>query len=117
MNNAADGYTLTATSPGLADGVSNAFNVAARQLVITTVVANMQAGTPFNLTVQARDGDNNTAENFNSNVTLSAAAPVGGSDFNGGAQNANAAGGTAQFTDLALNDAADNYTINANSPT
>src|SRR5688572_7191212 len=81
LNNAADGYTLTATSPGLTDGVSNTFNVAARQLVITTVIANMQAGTPFNLTVQARDGDNNTAEHFNSNVTLSAAAPVRGPDF------------------------------------
>ncbi|WP_258272945.1 hypothetical protein, partial [Escherichia coli] len=80
--NAADGYVLTASSPGFADGVSNAFNVAARQLVITTLIANMQAGTPFILTVQARDGDDNTAENFTSNVTLSAAAPVGGSDFN-----------------------------------
>ena len=38
------------------------------------MVANMKAGTPFNVTVQALDANNALAENFNGNVTLSAAA-------------------------------------------
>ena len=55
------------------------------------------------------------AENFAGNVILDASAAIGGSNFNGGTQNATAAGGTASFTNLALNDAADGYMILASA--
>ncbi len=112
LNNAANGYTATATSAGVTDGVSNAFNVSARQLLVTTVVANMQAGTPFSITVEARDGNNALAENFNGSIAINAAA-VGGSNFNAGTQNASAVAGSATLGGLALNDAANGYTITA----
>ena len=108
LNDAADGYTATAASAGLTSGVSNAFNVTARQLVITTVVPNHQAGTPFSVTVEARDANNIVAENFSGNVSLDAAA-TGGSNFNGGTKNAAAVAGSATFTGLVLNNAADGY--------
>jgi hypothetical protein len=114
LNNAADGYTATASAAGLTSGVSNAFNVTARALVITTVIANMEAGTPFGVTVEARDGNNALAENFNSSVSLTAEA-LGGSNFNGGTQMAAASAGVATFAGLVLEDEADNYVLTASS--
>jgi hypothetical protein len=113
LNNAADGYLASAGSAGLTSGLSNSFDVTAGQLVIVNVVPNHQAGTLFNVAVEARDGNNAVAENFTGNVTLDAAAPVGGSNFNGGPQNSAATAGTANFTNLALDNAADGYTITA----
>ena len=74
LNNAADGYTITAASSGPTSGTSNSFNATARQLVIATVVANMQAGTVYSLSVEARDANNVLAENFTGSVSLNAAA-------------------------------------------
>ena len=116
LNDAADGYTATAASPGLTSGVSNAFDAAPpRQLVITTVVPNHQAGTPLAVTVEARDANNSVAENFSGTVSLNAAA-TGGSNFVGGTKNVVAVAGVATFPGLVLNDAADNYSITASSP-
>src|SRR4051794_31955069 len=114
LNDAADGYTLAASSPGLAPGISNSFDVTARQLAIATAVANVQAGVPFSATVQARDADGNVAENFNGSVALDAVA-TGGSNFSGGTQNSAAIAGVAVFATLGLGDAADGYTITANT--
>jgi hypothetical protein len=115
LNNAADGYVVTASSAGLTSGISNAFNVTARQLVIATVVANMQAGTPFSVTVEARDANNAVAENFTGQVSLNAAAPVGGSNFDGGQRTATAVAGTVSLTNLTLSSAASGYTVTAAS--
>lgn len=115
LGNAADDYVLTATSTGVTDGQSNSFDVTASQLVITSEVTDMQAGTPFAVTVEARDADDVTAENFNGDLAASAAAPIGGANFNGGSQATIASGGSALFDGLALNDAADGYTIDVSS--
>jgi hypothetical protein len=112
LNDAADGYALTAAATGLTPGVSNTFRVTARQLLIMGAVANRPAGTPFAVQVEARDGNNALSENFSGSISLDAVA-IGGSNFNGGTAHANANAGVASFGTLALNDAADAYTIGA----
>jgi ribosomal protein S28E/S33 len=113
LPNAADGYTLTASSPGLA-GTSNAFAVSARSLSITTPVGNTRAGDPFNLTVQAFDAQPTpqVAENFDESVSLVANHTPDGSGF-ASPVSQNAAGGTASFSGLQLLDAANGYSIGA----
>jgi len=113
LNNAADGYTSSASASGATAAVSNSFNVTARQLSVAPI-ADVAAGTAFNTAIQARDGDNNVAENFTGAVTLSAAA-IGGSNFNGGSPAGTAAAGVANFSGLALNNAASNYIATAAS--
>src|SRR6185503_2600989 len=99
LNNAANGYVVSATAAGLTSGVSNSFNVTAGHLVVTTVIANMQAGTAFGVTVEARDGNNSVAENFTSSIALNASA-IGGANFPGGTVNATASSGSVTFTGL-----------------
>ena len=108
LNNAANTYQITASAAGLTDGLSSTFNVTATHLAILAI-GNVQAGTPFNVTVQGRDADNNVAENFSGNVDVNASA-TGGSNFNGGQASVAAVGGSATFVGLVLNDAADGYT-------
>ena len=64
--------------------------------------------------MQARDANNNVAENFSGNVSLNASA-TGGSNFNGGTASASAVAGVASFNALALNNAANGYTVTAAS--
>jgi len=118
INNAADGYTFSAqaTSSGglVTDAINAAFNVTAHHLTVTTVVANHEVGSPFNVTVEARDGNDALAENFAGNVNVNAAA-AGGSNFVGGTQTTPAVAGAATFANLVLNTAADTYTITASA--
>ena len=74
----------------------------------------MRAGTPFGLGVEARDGNNAIAENFNGNITLNADAR-GGSNFVGGSQVLPAAAGSVSFGGLTLNNAANNYSVTASA--
>jgi hypothetical protein len=108
------GRIATAAAPGLTAGASNSFHVTARQLVVTTVIANMAPGTSFGITVEARDGNNALAENFTGAVALDAGAP-GGANFNGGTANASAVAGVTTFTGLVLSTAANNYILTATS--
>ena len=118
INNAASGYTVTASGPagsGITNGASNSFNVAARQLVVTTVIANQESGTAFDVAVSARDADNNVAENFTGTTSLNAAA-TGGSNFVGGTKTLAAVSGAVTFDDVVLNNAANGYTVTATAP-
>jgi 6-phosphogluconolactonase (cycloisomerase 2 family) len=74
----------------------------------------MQAGTPFPVTVEARDANNALAENFTGSVALNAKA-AGGANFEGGTPNAAAVAGVASFSGLVLNTAANSYVVVASS--
>ena len=117
INNAANGYTFAAqaTSTGVlvADAIDAAFNVTGTHLAVLAV-GNVRSGTVFNVTAQARDANNNVAENFTGNVNLNAAA-VGGSNFTGGTQNEASVGGVATFPNRLLNNAADFYQVTASA--
>lgn len=116
IDSAATGYTLTATSGGLTNGVSAAFDVNAgtvTQLIFQQQPTSAQAGaviTP-NVTVVAKDAIGNINTGYTNLVTLTL--PVNP----GSATPANAAvaasGGTATFTGLFLDKVGTGYTLQA----
>src|SRR5262249_34030366 len=67
VSDAANGYTFNATSTSgavlVSSPTSNAFDVTFATLAIS-VVPNLRSGDGFNVTVTAKDANNNTAENF-----------------------------------------------------
>ena len=77
---------VTASAPGVNNGVSNAFNVTATHLAVLADAQRPCRRSVQRRPSQARDANNNVAENFTGNVNLNAAA-TGGSNFNGGTAN------------------------------
>ena len=114
LNNAANTYQITASAAGLTDGLSSTFNVTANHLAFPAAIPDVEAGTPFNVQVQARDADTNLAENFSGSVSINAAAPAARTS-SAAPQNAAAVSGSATFTNVVLNAAAANYTVTASS--
>ena len=134
INNAANGYRITATStsPNPATGAAGlgvqttAFNVTFSTVFVSAisgvvVANNVAAGAPFNLAVEARDANGNLSENFTGSFTLNADAPDVGGDTN--TENPVKVGttvdlstaGRAVFTALSINNAANGYRITATS--
>lgn len=72
-------YSLTASSPGLADTTSNEFNVVVigqlTQFIVERVpfgnISNKLAGQSFNITIIAKDGQPDTVNTFTGTVNLS----------------------------------------------
>jgi hypothetical protein len=82
INLAANGYTLTAvvTTPNLpaVNATSTSFNITADHLAFNPGPTTFVAGTPFNVTVEARDltsGGTHVAGNYSSIVTLTITGP------------------------------------------
>src|SRR5204862_2717400 len=71
INNPGTGYILTGAASGLTAATSNAFNITgnATKLVISGSVA-QAAGTANNLTITAKDGNNNPALSYTGDKTL-----------------------------------------------
>ena len=100
------GYTLQATSPGLASTASNNINVyaegVATQLVVSTQpTAIVTAGSTFGLVVQAEDGYGDLDRTFNGSVTLAVANNTYGVPL-GGTLTTTAVSGVATFSGLSL---------------
>jgi hypothetical protein len=114
INLAGSGYTLVASSGGLAatDPASvDVFPAAAEVLVITTQPpASVEAGALFSLLVEARDTLGNLVPAFTGEVTISIGSNPGGANLAGTAT-APAVSGVASFTDLFLDRAATGYTL------
>lgn len=112
------GYTLTATSPGLAEATSAAFDItpAATQLVFTAQPANATAGTTMSpaLRVVATDSSGDTAIAFAGTVTLAIGGSQGGGTLSG-TTTASAVNGVATFDDLWIQKADTGYTLTAAS--
>jgi hypothetical protein len=84
INNAGTGYTLAATSAGLAGATSSAFNIGptvANFLVEASAGGNIgaqTAGAPFTIKITARDASNATVTAFNRAVTLTSSGMLSG---------------------------------------
>ena len=97
LNDAANGYVITASASGFASVVMPPFNVTATALTVSNI-AGVAAGAPFQVKATARDANNNIAENFTGVVTLTAIPTSGaGGDFTAN-KTATAVGGVASFT-------------------
>jgi hypothetical protein len=115
------GYTLTATTTGVADVVSAAFDVTAgpaAALFFTVEPADAVAGAPITpaVVVTARDAQGNVATGFTSDVTvvISAGAGTTGAALSG-TTTAAAVAGVATFDDLGIDSVGTGYTLTATS--
>src|SRR4051794_16367111 len=121
IDNAADGYTFTATASGALSGTSNAFAATFRTLSVGAV-ADTRSGSPFSVSVTARDNNGNSAENFGSGTSdgsdlalmnLAAAAVANGQTAFDAAVAPTFSSGVATFSGLGISNAADGYTFRA----
>ena len=117
LNKAAAGYTLVATTAGLAPDTTTAFTVvpgAAAALAITTAPTTGQSGVALapQPIVRIVDANGNTVTGSSATVT---AALASGAGTLGGTLNAGAVSGVATFTNLTLTGTVGNYTINFTS--
>ena len=115
LDQAADGYELTATSGTLATATSNAFNVTpatATQLVVSSLDRNVLLNSPFGVNVYAEDAYGNVDPTFNGNVSLALAANTGNATL-GGTLSEIAVDGVASFSGVTISSIATNYTLQA----
>ena len=115
IDTAAAGYTLRA-SLGNVTATTGSLTVTpgqATQLAITTPPpSNLTAGSPFGLTVTAKDGFGNVVTSYTGPVTLALASNPGKTSLQG-KTTVNAIAGVATFSGLSLSSAAAGYTLQA----
>jgi hypothetical protein len=115
---AAAGYTIRASSTGLAQATTGTIEVtpgAPTQLVVSVQPpTSVQAGAGFGLVVLAEDRFGELASGYSGDVTLTLASAPGGATL-GGTVTVAAAGGVATFAGLTLNQAGQGYTLEASS--
>ena len=117
VDKAGSGYTLRATSTGLANATSTAFDVAPaapNRLVFTTQPGGATAGAALSPqpVVTVQDAFGNTVTASTASITLALDANPGGGALSGQATVA-AANGVATFSGLSLNRAGAGYTLRA----
>ena len=112
LDRAGDGYTLRASSDGLAAATTAAFDVAAgtatRLVVTTQPPESVVAGVPFGLTAAAEDGQGNIVPSFSGIISVSLAGGPGGTSP-GGTLTLTTRDGVATFPGLTLDRAGTGY--------
>jgi hypothetical protein len=120
IDKAGSGYTLTATSPGLAGATCAAFDItpAAIQLVFTIQPGDAVAGASISPSVRVTVSDSSgaTATAFSGPVTVAIGTNPGGGTLSG-TTTVQAFDGVATFHDLAVRKAGSGYTLTAASGT
>ncbi|HEY6059952.1 MAG TPA: hypothetical protein VIV10_05155, partial [Gemmatimonadales bacterium] len=121
IDSAGTGYTLTASTAGLADEVSATFKVTpgpGSRLAFTVQPKSVKAGAVFSppIEVTVLDAIGNTATSYAGNVTLSITTGTGTSGANlAGTKTVSVAAGVASFSDLSIDLAGNGYTLSARS--
>ena len=119
INQPGTGYTLTASSTGVASVVSSAFNVTigpASRLVFTTQPATSPPGATISpaVVVTVQDIAGNTVLTFNTAITLAIGTNPGNGTLSGHTALApENGGGVTTFSDLSINNVGDGYTLTA----
>jgi hypothetical protein len=116
IDSAGTGYTLTATSGSLTDGVSTSFAInagAVTQLLFTVQPTNVAAGATItpNVALVAKDAIGNINTAYTSTVTLSLPVNPGGAVVGNGS--VAASGGIVTFNGLFLDKVGTGYTLQA----
>ncbi|WP_324987892.1 S8 family serine peptidase [Hyalangium sp.] len=118
INQAASGYTLTASTTGVQNITSGAFDIApaaAAQLAFSTQPGNTLAGAPITpVRVSLQDAFGNQLSSSTQNVTLALAANPAGGTLSGTTTVA-AVNGVATFGDLSIARAGTGYTLTASA--
>src|SRR5437762_2972674 len=121
INNAGNGYTLTASASGLTGATSTSFNIPhaalplATNLAFTTQPQSTQAGqTMPAVKVTARDASGNTVTSYTGLITVAIGANPSGGTLSG-TTSVNAVNGVATFSTLSINNAGNGYTLTASA--
>src|SRR5439155_620056 len=119
IDKAGTGYTLVASSTGLTNQTSSAFNITAgtaTQLVFSVQPTNTVAGAAITPAIQvtAQDGSGNTATGFTGNITLAIGTNSGSGTLAGTLSHA-AVGGVATFSGLSIGKVGTGYTLTASA--
>lgn len=118
IDRSGSGYTLRATSAGLASDTSAAFNVTAAtatSLTFSTQPPTIAGqGAPFTVVVTARDGFSNVATGFTGTVTVAIGTNPAGGTLSGTTGVA-AVAGVALFNTLAIDNVGSGYTLTASA--
>lgn len=117
ITRAAQGYTLSASSPGLASATSDAFKIvagAATGIAFVTPPSNIGAGAAFSPAIQVavQDQYGNAVITAPGGITLALAANPGGGTLSG-TLTAALSSGVATFPGVSIDKAAQNYTLSA----
>src|SRR5436190_994793 len=119
INNAGNGYTLTASASGLTGATSVSFNITAAppppatHVAFTTQPQTTRAGQPTpELRVSALDEAGNVVTGFTGLITVALGADPGGGTL-AGTTSVNAVSGVATFSTLSINNAGYGYTLTA----
>ena len=120
LDTAGTGYTLQASSSGVTSAVTGSFTVdpagAVRLVIIRQPPATVTAGSGFAVSVQGEDAFGNFVGSFSGTVILSLANNPGGPGaMPGGPLAAMAVSGVATFSNVVLDVADANYTLQASS--
>ena len=115
VNSPGNGYTVQATSAGLACGLSLPFDVTNDQLVVTAQpLSNVAAGGSLGLTIAAENSSGNVDTSFQGPVNVALIADQGSNVTLSGTLTATAANGVATFSGLTV-DQAGYYALSASS--
>jgi hypothetical protein len=116
IDKAGNGFTIQATGTGLTAATTDSFDVtaaAASQLIVTVQPpSTITAGNTFGLTVTAEDQYGNVATAFASSVAIALQSDPGGGSL-GGTGSMVPTDGVATFSDLAIDKAANGFTVQA----
>jgi dUTPase len=96
------GYTLVASTTGLTNGTSAAFNATGKWVVTTAPPSSVTAGDQFGLTAMDEDGAGNVDTSYTGTVTIAVSYPS--SSTLGGTVMVQANNGVVSWSDLALTD-------------
>ncbi len=120
LNQAANGYSIEATSTGLSSVTTNPFDVvpaAASKLAITTEPPqSVTAGQKFSMAVTVEDKYGNTETGYVGSVTVALSSNPGNATL-GGKLTVAVSDGVATFSPLTVNNVADGYQIQATDTT
>ena len=110
-------YALSVTGSGVAEGVTDPFDVTVlpTQLLLTSQPpSRVTAGAPFGVAFTAEDACGNMDTAFNGPVTIALASNSGGGSL-GGTVTVQAANGVATFSDLSIDNPGSGYALKASS--
>ena len=118
LTRAASGYTLTTTTPGLGQGITNAMTVtpaAATQLVFTQQPpSTVKVSTAFTMKAAIADAYGNVVTTASGTVSVAIANNPTGATL-GGTLTVTASAGVASFTNLTINKTGTGYTLRVTS--
>ena len=115
INEAAQGFTLLATSDGQDSATTDTFNVSDQLVVIAQPPTGVLSAAAFDVKVSAEDANGNVDTNYTGNITIQLSNDPNKNTTLRGTLTVAAVDGVADFNDLTINEAGEGFTLLATS--